>query len=61
MESLIGDFSKAKARLGWQPKVTFDDLCRIMVDSDLKNLNITCFDGEGILKEKFPNKWWKVD
>ncbi len=61
VESLIGDFSKAKARLGWQPKVTFGDLCRIMVDSDLKNLNITRFDGEEILKEKFPNKWWKVD
>lgn len=61
VESLIGDFSKAKARLGWQPKVTFNDLCKVMVDSDLKALNLTPFDGDKILKDKFANKWWKVD
>ncbi len=61
VESLIGDFSKAREKLRWQPKVTFNDLCKVMVDSDLKNLNITRFDGEVILKEKFPNRWWKID
>ena len=61
VESLIGDASKAKEKLNWQPKVTFNDLCKIMVDSDLKALNLTPFDGYKILKEKFPNKWWQVD
>lgn len=33
---LIGDSSKAKRQLGWEPKVKFKDLVRIMVDADLK-------------------------
>ncbi|MSU54835.1 MAG: GDP-mannose 4,6-dehydratase [Candidatus Staskawiczbacteria bacterium] len=61
VELLVGDATKAKEKLGWQPKIKFSDLCKIMVDSDLKQLNISRFDGEGILKEKFPNKWWKLD
>lgn len=40
VESLIGDYSKAKEKLGWQPRVTFRNLCKIMVDSDLKALNL---------------------
>ena len=33
---LIADPSKALAELGWQPRTTFEDLIRMMVDSDLK-------------------------
>jgi GDPmannose 4,6-dehydratase len=33
---LRGDNSKAKNILGWEPKVTFDQLVQIMVDSDLE-------------------------
>ena len=36
--SLIGDASKAKTVLGWQPKVGFSELVKIMVESDLKRL-----------------------
>jgi GDPmannose 4,6-dehydratase len=36
VDELIGDASKAKNKLGWEPKVRFDELVRIMVDSDLK-------------------------
>ena len=61
VESLIGDTTKAKEKFGWQPKVTFNDLCKIMVDSDLKALNLTPFDDGKILKEKFLNKWWAND
>jgi GDPmannose 4,6-dehydratase len=35
---LIGDYAKARKRLGWEPKVKFKDLVRIMVDSDLNRL-----------------------
>jgi GDPmannose 4,6-dehydratase len=35
---LIGDSSKARNKLGWQPKVNFLELVRLMVDSDLKKL-----------------------
>ncbi|MEE9189329.1 MAG: GDP-mannose 4,6-dehydratase [Candidatus Neomarinimicrobiota bacterium] len=34
VEMLIGDPSKAKEILGWEPKVKFKDLVRIMVESD---------------------------
>ncbi|MGH8978914.1 MAG: GDP-mannose 4,6-dehydratase, partial [Acidimicrobiia bacterium] len=33
---LIGDASKAKATLGWQPKVTFEELVQMMYENDLK-------------------------
>jgi GDPmannose 4,6-dehydratase len=35
VELLIGDASKAKAAFGWKPKLSFVDLVRLMVDSDL--------------------------
>jgi GDPmannose 4,6-dehydratase len=34
VESLLGDPAKAKAKLGWQPAVTFDALVREMVEED---------------------------
>jgi len=36
VEFLLGDPSKAKAKLGWEPKVSFDELVRTMVQEDLK-------------------------
>lgn len=36
---LLGDPSKAKKILGWEPKVTFKELVEMMVDSDLKLAN----------------------
>ena len=38
VDLLIGDPAKARAQLGWQPKTTFPDLVRSMVDADLKLL-----------------------
>lgn len=35
VELLIGDPSKARAALGWSPTVSFPELVRMMVDSDL--------------------------
>jgi len=34
VDILIGDYTKAKAKLGWQPKVKFDELVKIMTQSD---------------------------
>ncbi len=39
VELLIGDCSKAKEILGWQPKVTFKELVRIMVEADFKKVS----------------------
>jgi GDPmannose 4,6-dehydratase len=36
VETLLGDPSKAKAKLGWQPEIGFADLVREMVREDLK-------------------------
>ncbi len=38
VDLLIGDASKAKKVLGWKPKVTFEKLVDIMVDSDIQDL-----------------------
>src|SRR3989338_1425890 len=35
VEALLGDPSKAKEKLGWQPKITFEELVSEMVQSDL--------------------------
>jgi len=36
VDHLIGDPSRAKAKLGWVPKTSFDELVRLMVESDLE-------------------------
>ena len=35
VDLLIGDASKAKRDLGWEPKVRFEELANMMVDADL--------------------------
>jgi GDPmannose 4,6-dehydratase len=37
VETLLGDPSKAKAKLGWEPKITFGELVKEMVHEDLKS------------------------
>ena len=36
VDVLQGDFSKAKREIGWEPKVRFRELVRMMVDHDIK-------------------------
>jgi len=38
VDLLIGDASKAKKKLGWEPKVKFKQLAEIMVDADIRLL-----------------------
>lgn len=38
VEMLVGDYSKAKRELGWEPKVPFEQLIRMMVEEDLKRV-----------------------
>ncbi|MEK7102103.1 MAG: GDP-mannose 4,6-dehydratase, partial [Patescibacteria group bacterium] len=37
-EQLVGDARKARAKLGWEPRTSFDDLVRIMVEADVARL-----------------------
>lgn len=62
VEVLVGDASKAKKVLNWEPKIKFKDLVKIMIDSDFrKNGLVAPGEGDKIIKEKFQNKWWLVD
>lgn len=40
VDLLIGDPAKAKAKMGWEPTVKFDELVQIMVDADLEQETI---------------------
>ncbi len=37
VDFLIGDYSKAKDKLGWEPRVSFQELVEMMVDADLES------------------------
>jgi GDPmannose 4,6-dehydratase len=38
VDQLRGDYSKAKAILGWEPQTSFEELIDLMVDADLERL-----------------------
>ncbi len=62
VDLLLGDAAKARGQFGWQPKIKFKELVRIMVDADLRVQGFEApGEGDKILQEKFPNKWWKKD
>lgn len=39
VDNLVGDYSKAKTKLNWQPKTNWKKLAQIMVDEDVKLLD----------------------
>ena len=53
VDVLTGDSSKARRVLGWKPLVSFRELVRIMVDSDMEAAGLTSpGEGKAILAEK---------
>jgi GDPmannose 4,6-dehydratase len=57
VDYLLCDPTKAKTKLGWEPKIKFHELVRIMVDADLELLNLPKpGEGKRIIDEKF-NGW----
>jgi GDPmannose 4,6-dehydratase len=36
VDSLLGDFTKAKEKLGWRPKIIFKDMVHEMMENDIK-------------------------
>ena len=46
VDLLLGDASKARKELGWEPKVSFKELAKMMVDADMK-----IAEDEKVLKE----------
>ena len=47
MEELLGDSSKARKKLNWQPKISIEELISDMIDEDSKESK-----KESILKKK---------
>jgi GDPmannose 4,6-dehydratase len=41
VDQLIGDPTKAKEQLGWEPRTSFRELVEMMVDADLERLGTT--------------------
>ncbi|OGH59530.1 MAG: GDP-mannose 4,6-dehydratase [Candidatus Magasanikbacteria bacterium RIFCSPHIGHO2_01_FULL_33_34] len=39
VDLLVGDYSKAKEKLGWEPKVKFKELVKLMVEADLEAIS----------------------
>jgi len=38
VDLLVGNPAKARARLGWEPRVSFEELIHMMVDADLAKI-----------------------
>ncbi|MGD8753934.1 MAG: GDP-mannose 4,6-dehydratase [Anaerolineales bacterium] len=54
VDYLEADASKAHELLGWEPKVSFHELVRIMVDADLELVDLPApGDGKRLLEERF--------
>ena len=52
VDALLGDSSRAKERFGWEPKVKFVDLVRIIVDEDVKLLDDQLAGGERFVRSR---------
>ena len=53
VERLLADASKAKEVLGWEPRISFKELVKIMVDSDIELMGLDSpGEGKKVLKEK---------
>ena len=53
VELLLADSSKARKELGWSPRITFKELVKIMVDSDMGLAGLDSLgEGKKILKQK---------
>ncbi|MDD5423289.1 MAG: GDP-mannose 4,6-dehydratase [Candidatus Omnitrophica bacterium] len=59
---LVADSSKARKSIGWKPKVRFGELMKIMIDADMRAIGIKPVgEGDALLREKFPKRWWRID
>jgi GDPmannose 4,6-dehydratase len=57
VDYLQGDPGKARRLIGWEPRVLFKDLVRIMVDADMEFIGLQS-KGEGRkIMEKYHGKW----
>ena len=61
VDLLLSDPSKAKKYLGWEPKVKFNELVKIMIDADFELMGLDCpGEGKKIVEEHFGD-WHRWD
>ncbi len=61
VDLLQADASKARQLLAWNPKITYKDLARIMIDADMEAVGLTPI-GEGLrILERHFGKWHRWD
>ena len=61
-DKLVADPTKAIRMLGWDPKIRFHELVRIMVDADMRAVGLEPIgEGDEIVRKKFPDRWWQID
>jgi len=62
VDVLIAAPKKANTLLKWEPRITFKNLVRIMVDADIRKLGMEPKgDGDSVIRDTFAQKWWKGD
>ncbi|ABS56278.1 GDP-mannose 4,6-dehydratase [Methanoregula boonei 6A8] len=62
VEVLIADTKKSEKKLGWKPKIKFNELVKIMIDADMRAAGLEPLgDGDEILQKKFPHRYWTSD
>ena len=62
VENLIADSAKAKRDFDWSPKISFEELIKIMVDADLRKIGLEPIgEGDEIIQKKYPERWWRTD
>ena len=53
VETLLGDPAKAKAKLGWTPKTTFENWCARWCDTDYTTAGATTGEEAGFVVPNF--------
>jgi GDPmannose 4,6-dehydratase len=62
VEVLIANKERSEKKLGWKPKIKFNDLVKIMIDADMRAAGLEPIgEGDRILRKKFPHRYWTAD
>jgi len=60
--NLVANSGKAGKLLGWEPRIKFRDLVKIMVDADMRKAGLEPIgEGDRIIRRTFSDMWWKTD
>ncbi len=57
VDLLIGDFSKARRVLGWEPTITFAEMVRMMIDNDLELATQEAESAAVVGRQLVPTRW----